>query len=448
VSDLNELNKDKQEFFISGSDVSSFQFRLVQLSLFVFVLLAVPIGAYTLLRHFYFNEEWLGVLSFISNDPPGFVKIDPNIHAFGIHYFGDYLLSSEWSMSKNPWLEEYPVNYPPLAILFFRMFTVLEYTLGLIAFQLIMFISMIAPIWMSLQKRSQFIRLICTLIFGLGSAPIIIAIDRGNIVGFLGLLLYLFASSVFAQRWYLASVFVAIAVGIKLFPIVLFSIFLIYGKWRPLLVGLSASLLTVLGALRLFPGSYSDSLAGFWTGFSAFRDVDPNLLYCGNQSLIGGLLSLLDRFEISWLANFVVGYPLVFGLLFSSLTFLLMAMYRDQIWLVLVLALSLLTASPSLVYGYTMIWAVAALAIIFFAAEMNRHLTQSLVISDVLINLKRLYFTSAIYVTILLVPFPIEWQQNSGLECTSSFYPAVYFVSTSTWFLYLFIVKYKKKTAV
>jgi hypothetical protein len=435
----------RRHLFVDSSDVNSFQFKLFQISTSIMLLIGLAVCAITLLRHFYYGDPWIGIFSFKSDDMPGYAVIDPDKHLFGIHYFGDYLLASYWSELSNPWLADTPVNYPPLALLFFRMFTVFSYKLGLTLFQLTMFICMVAPIWMSLKERALITRVNSVIIFGLISGPIIMSIDRGNIIGYLGILCYLFAVCVLNKKWYLAAVCVSIAVGIKLFPIVLMGVFVVYRKWGPLFVGLLSSALTVFVTLMIFPGSYKDSISGLWSGLSSFRNVESNLLYCGNTSLTGGLLDWLDRFGLQDLSRLVISNTLATGLLFSSLLFILMIKFRTEVWLVLVLSMSTITAAPALVYSYTMIWVVAAIAIMFYASdrEIRDETLQSSAVSRTS-KVQNLYFSTTIYLTILLIPYPIRWNFKMNLDCMTGIYPAVYFVATSVWVAYLYSFKLGK----
>jgi hypothetical protein len=301
---------------------------------------------------------------------------------------------------------------------------------------------MIAPIWISLRSRALLIRFGSVLIFGILSAPIIIAIDRGNIIGYLGIVLYFFAVSVLNKSWHIASVFGAIAVSIKLFPVVIFAVFLIYGKWKQLLLGMLYSMVLVVGLLSTFPGKFTDTLSGFWSGFAMFRNVDPNLLYCGNQSLIGGLLSWLDRFGMIGLSQFIIENTLLIGGFLSMLILGLMVKYKNEVWLVLVLSLSTITAAPALVYSYTMIWVLPALAIVFLASNFD-FLRNSANFNSERDGKQRnkLYFVTTVYLTILLVPYPIQWHHQLSLLCTSSVYHVVYFTATCFWIGFLFANK-------
>jgi len=438
VDELDSKKAKNSSNLVESSAVQSFQFAIVQISTSVFLGIAFPLLAYSLIRHFYYGLDWIGIFSFKSADPPGQVQIVPEMQSFGLHYFGDYLLPHHWASLDNPWTSVEPNNYPPLAIIFFQILASFQYKTGLLLFEFMLFATTACVLWMSLRGRAKATKLNTILVFGLFSGPMIITMDRGNIVGFLALLTYVFAVFVIQKRWYLAALIAAIAVGIKLYPLVIFGIFVIYGKWKQLIIGIGSSLILVLGLFALYPGTFGKTLSGFWRGFSMFRNVDPNAVYCGNNSLTGGLLIFSEKFGDKSFSNLIAANALICGLGFSLLLFALMVKFRSQVWLVLVLSLSMLTATPAIVYGYSMVWVISALAIVFLASGGIEEFDESLVSpTDTNFDKMKLIKFTSIYLAILLVPYPIEWNHAYGIKCTTSIYPVIYFLSTLIWITYL-----------
>jgi|GEM_PF-1535621 len=87
------------------------------------------------------------------------------------------------------------------------------------------------------------------------TAPVIYAFDRGNYLILCVLFLVLFAAFYNRNDW-LAAIFLAIAACLKIYPVVLFLVFLVSRKWKPMFLGLSVgALITGLG-MAVFKGNY------------------------------------------------------------------------------------------------------------------------------------------------------------------------------------------------
>lgn len=83
------------------------------------------------------------------------------------------------------------------------------------------------------------------------SAPVIFSFDRGNYLILCVLFLTLFCLY-YGQNDYVAATFLALAACLKIFPLVLFFVFFLHRKWKPLALGLFLGGSVTVGCAALF----------------------------------------------------------------------------------------------------------------------------------------------------------------------------------------------------
>ena len=192
-------------------------------------------------------------------------------------------------------------SYPPLALVFAYLFTKLIpgsasktamevrddgmtgkvwlFILYAVCLILIM-IAVCRRVFKSLPRESSLsskIMLLGTISLSiLCSAPVIYALDRGNYLILCVLFLTLFCLY-YDKNDYVAVLCLAVAASLKLFPILLFFVFFLGRKWKPLFVGLvTGGLSTIICASILEGGLFRNmwrfarNIVGYSGGSDAF----------------------------------------------------------------------------------------------------------------------------------------------------------------------------------
>ena len=134
----------------------------------------------------------------------------------------------------------------------------------------------------SLTKRRRVLRIVRRILLlgavtlGIAfSAPMIFAIDRGNYLIVCTLFIALFCIF-YGKNDYAASVFLALAACLKIFPIVLFYLFFRQRKWKPLCIGIGTGAVLTIGSTLLFKGGFIANLLAFVKNLMNFSGgVDP-----------------------------------------------------------------------------------------------------------------------------------------------------------------------------
>ena len=167
-----------------------------------------------------------------------------------------------------------------------------------------------APVRVSLSKPRRVLRmvprilLLAAVTLGIAlTAPMIFAIDRGNYLIICTLFIALFCIF-YGKNDYAASVFLALAACLKIFPIVLFYLFFRQRKWKPLFVGVGTGAALTVGSTLLFKGGFFENLMSFAKNLMNFSGgIDPYFsdLYLnaiGTRSFLASI-SIMFRGHIS-----------------------------------------------------------------------------------------------------------------------------------------------------
>lgn len=436
--------KFTNHFWNSAIDHASLNSRLLQLSVAIYLVVFIPILVISLGRHFYLQQAWLEVWSFYPSDPPGFMTVVPEKHAFGIHFFGDFLLPISWSQYPNPFLVDIPVNYPPIAIEFIGVFLKFGYRPGLLIYLLLMALASFVTVAFSVRKRSTLAMGSALATIGIASGPLLAAIDRGNIAGFSVGLLFLSGYFILMNQWRKAAIFIAIATSIKLYVVVLFIVFVFKRRWSELFLGAVITGALVLLPLSLYPGSFRSTIEGLLQGVSNFSIQSQDwILYCWNSSLVGGLYQSSISLNLNSLALSIYSNAQLVSLILSIPILYLAFKSRQFIWLSLISSFMLMSTLVPISYYYTLTWALAGLCLVFARANQ----IDTAIFSDLnkpphnhgaIENRERkLLVATTIYLSILLIPMPLSLPKTSQFVCVQSVAPSVFFLATVFWLIYI-----------
>lgn len=319
-------------------------------------------------RAFYFEGAFVEAFSYFSDERAfneivnSWIGRDPQVTLFGIHAFGDYVIGNVWASFGDPWVEAVGVNYPPPALLIFRILGFMPYSVGLGLFFIAIVTATVAPMVMASRGYSLAVRVLLVLLLAVMTGPALASFDRGNIQGLLPIVFFIFAVAVIKQRWGWAVVMIAIASSIKIYPIVLVLLLLALRKYRWALVSVAVSGASALVTLPLVASG----------GLGTFEKLVQSVLQFQEKALVDFL-----QYNVSFsggLANsaYFLGLPDI-GAWVADRSLVLIAIYALAVvpilwisgidtWIKVILSLSLTTALMPIVYPYALNWVLAASA--------------------------------------------------------------------------------------
>lgn len=228
----------------------------------------------------------------------------------GVHCFGDYAYVYRAVEDATFWEPPYSFGYPAAAIapaafsfLVARAFD--NYLVGLFFYLLLLFLSL-AAVWIFLvlpnQKFTASDKVLALFSVGPFSLPSLIALDRGNTVGFFVPALLFLLIGVMGRSWGFIAIGIVVAGLLKPQFVLLLLLLLVYRKWR-LFFYASISLAALHGlAYLLLVGEiitplyktvqvalgFSDDLGGA----PRFRNVSISGSLQGAESLLFGTSSV------------------------------------------------------------------------------------------------------------------------------------------------------------
>lgn len=328
--------------------------------------LAVVIGGF---RAFYFQGGFLESFSYYSDERTfneivnSWIGRDPEVTLVGIHAFGDYLLPNVWASFEDPWVQLEQVNYLPPILLLYRVLGYLPYTAGLSLYFAALVVCTVAPMVIASRGYSLGKRILLISVLAVLTGPALATFDRGNAQGFLPLLLFVFAVAVMRQRWGWAAAMIAIASLIKIYPIVLILLLLALRQYRWAVVSMALSAAGVLLTLPIMASGGFGSLGAVIGDVLQFqeRTVEDFLQY--NVSFAGGLANAAYFLGLSGLGSWIAGSPLVVIAIYAVIVVPLLWVSRIEVWIRIILALSLTTALMPILYAYSLNWVLAASAL-------------------------------------------------------------------------------------
>jgi len=320
-------------------------------------------------RAFYFQSGFLESMSYYSDERPfnaivnGWIGRDPAETLYGVHAFGDYLLLNVWAQFPDPWGQMEQVNYLPPVLLFYKVMGLLPYSVGLTLFLVFLVLCLVLPMVLASRGRPIGQRLILVTTLALLTGPALATLDRANNQGFLPLLLFGFGIAILREKWGWASVFIAIAAMIKIYPIVLILLLIALRKYKWALVSVGITGIAVIATLPL---TSTEGLAGLTTVIGDVlqwqeRTTDSFLEY--NASFAGGLANLLMFAGLDALGTWIAANALIIIAVYAVVVIPLLWSTRVPLWLRIILVLSLTTALMPITYPYALNWVLAATAI-------------------------------------------------------------------------------------
>ena len=324
----------------------------------------------------FFSQKLSGPIEDLMPIPPDTPPLQPLV---GYHYFSDLQLAVAYGKTANPYLIDYPAQYPPIGILEFRL-------LGLFGYQASLWMFLIGAIgilgfvgWKLMGEVSRSRRLVNLLILVVLTPAMAMAVDRGALspiaIGMVGLA-FLAARR---RRMVLAGAILLLAISLKPYLALVLLYPLMRGYWKFVLQTAAATALINLAALALFPGGFMNSLTGFIKATLRYADSDAaadqatavKFVTLDAVSGTGSILRVITFWKNIDIASMIkddyTDWILLPGFIFLVVLIIILLNRRLPFWIPLTLTLATSTVVFPATPLYTLIW--ASLAALYFGSS-------------------------------------------------------------------------------
>lgn len=242
----------------------------------------------------YFGKDPVTSLSYIPED--GFCRTDLH-EGVGVHCFSDYQFVVPFTSQPNPWdrYEGYLMNYPASGMLPHAFFGVVgrqtgEPNAGLFGYLGLLIAALLVPAFWASRGKSASIRVATLGLFGLLSAPSIMALDRGNSIALVvpAVLAFLVALRRGNDRW--AVIAIVLAALVKPQYALLFLVLVAMRKWRRAGMAIAGVIVTNVLAFLVWPRDFPGEIVQ--AGYNVLRSgstVPLSDAFPSNVSLSKGL---------------------------------------------------------------------------------------------------------------------------------------------------------------
>ena len=391
------------------------------------------------IRAFYFEGAFLEAFSYYSDERTfneiinSLIGRDPEVTLFGIHAFGDYVIGNVWASLDNPWIEAETVNYLPPVLLLFWILGLLPYSVGLSVFFVAIVGATVAPMVLASRGYPLAVRTLLIVLLAVMTGPALATFDRGNTQGLLPIVLFMFALAVIKQRWGWAAVMIAIATVVKIYPVVLILVFIALRKYRWAVVTVAMSAASVVLTLPIMA---TGGLGSFGAVIEAVlqwqeRTVDDFLQY--NVSFAGGVANAAYFLGQPGIGAWVANNAYILIVVYAALVIPVLWIREIEVWIKVIVALSLTTALMPIVYAYALNWVLAASA---FAVWITRRSSPNALQGPWVMRGLTLVLASGSAVLPVFIPGAMESGRPAGLVAFAALgiyllLPAVAYLSRS-----------------
>jgi hypothetical protein len=358
-------------------------------------------------RMVYLREPVNEIISVTAFDIP---DIRPEAFAgdrtVGIHYFGDFLQTFDWTYINNPWSDypEFLASYPPMAVYLLKVLSPLPYFWALGIYLTCMLVSAVFIIWRLASSFAPVQRITLSAGLGLFSAPILMAFDRGNSVGFLVLLFGLFLIGIRDEIRWLAVLSLTLMATIKIYPLLLIFVLIRNKWWREVLATIFLGFTSTLVLFFVTPGNIFQTISMWWKANTAASDYWNLILGDGMSSLLAYFqisdLSVVNTVTAIVLASWAPIRYLFIGLLIYVICFSRRVSTLESIGLA-GFSMMLLYSGP---HNYAWTWALPFIAVLL--DEFNK-LGASTKLVDIW-NSSKIKTLSLFGLLLIVLPLPIS----------------------------------------
>jgi hypothetical protein len=241
------------------------------------------------------------------------------------------------------------MNYPPFTYLVIYPFSVLPKWLALGLFLVAFAGCFLYVAARNLRQASALATARNVVILGLLSYPFLFTADRANLEWVVFLLLYLFITCYTQERRFLSSLFLALAISLKIFPAVFLVLLLVRRRYRETVLTLGLTAVFSLLGFLLFDGGFAANWQRFFLSMGSYGElyVVDGFGWQFGHSLYGAikfLMSLVSSHDVTRSHLLLEIYSGSAALIFLALWFQL-SRWQGRFWkqaLLVVLAMNLL----------------------------------------------------------------------------------------------------------
>jgi Glycosyltransferase family 87 len=359
-------------FLDSESFGISFQTVLVFLFLIHFLFLT-----------WYFGVDYAPRISWIPFDAPFSRE-----HSFGVHNFSDYL--QIWNLAKaNSW--DSNNIYPPFAVFIIKLFTWTPYKPTIILFLIIMASGTLLPIICGSKNRNVSARLILVLILGAFSVPFISTLDRGNLIGMLPAIFYLYFF-LREERKVLGAIFLGIASAIKVYPLIFLFFLPKLDRLKTVAISFGTFLVLNLSTSLIWgnPIDVAKKILHAQKNFSSLNIAGDSMNFSASSICLN--ISNLVFGSDSKLSLFIHSYPVMISLFVFLILLVEAHKGHKAIYPITFpfLGLYALQLIPIISYTYTRWWGLVVIGLLInnrFMANQRNSKYESFIWTIVLLNI-------------------------------------------------------------
>ncbi len=305
---------------------------------------------------------------------------DPSSWGFGVHCFGDYNLVRLFAFFPDPWAQNitgFYSNYPAAGMLVFLVFGAIgelfgDVRVGLGLFLVAMTVGFSLPAIWATKGRPIVSRIAIAAAIGPLSFPALMAIDRGNVVGFAVPILWLLLLGLGRDRRWLVISAIVVATVVKPQYAVLVLLPLLRGRWKDTVIATLLSVGANLLAFLIWPAHFPASVVTavkavlqFGSSLSLHAQFPPNISFArGFDSIEIALRQLLGQETDSTYVQRVQSW---IGVVILVGTIVLVIILRRRIPIIVSAMLLIVSASlfTSVSYSYYLVYAIPFAAVIF-----------------------------------------------------------------------------------
>ena len=320
------------------------------------ILLALGFIQFWVLTFYYktATNEWV---SWIANDGNA-----GSPYAFGQHYFGDYLTMHNVSISRD--ISAFDNSYPPLGVMPFWLISWLPYRVGLSIWFGLLISSILIPLIISFRKVEKNYVWTSVILLGVLTVPMISVLDRGNSVGLLTLLFFLFYYFDKNNKVHFSGLSLGIAIGIKVYPLVIIPFLIIKRKFKLAFIAVASSILLNLVSLIIW--NQGNPISGAKYIVTRIVSVD-RIFETGHGMYISSsqiFVNIVNKFGISdvGVVHWLTGNYRVITLVSFVILLLAAAYSKGNQWYCY--ALCSIQVVPTLAYSYYRVWTPVVIAIL------------------------------------------------------------------------------------
>jgi hypothetical protein len=286
----------------------------------------------------------------------------------GAHSFSDFSAVIDWTQNKNPW--DTPFNaYPPFPILIFKFWAILPDKIQLLTWLIAILVSIYIVLLNSTKSFEIESRMLKFVVFGVFSVPVLSALDRGNIIGFMPLLLYFYFKFKTSRLW-TSRILLGLAIGIKIYPALLLLQDFKRRKFSnvvwPVLIGVFLNMVSIFTWKNPF-----GLLLDFKSNISNFaiKNIDGDPLFVSATSILNNILLKLQESN----SNFnLLSENYKYVLVIIIIAIVLIAFNEMPEHSQFIVSLSLMQFVPLVSFNYTRIWTIVAFAVLFYIYSEKR----------------------------------------------------------------------------